>query len=135
MNARLRNFPKKRSGNQDLKKCTRRMRTRDPMITSRTLSPLDYQLQLPNRWKILAIYALTLLMYTVASPYPDPNRTGGGQLPNPNECNSTLTSGTKNIYPYPTDVNDRGHRLRIILAPHRSDLIQHVVIPWSWIRN
>ena len=33
--------------------------------------------------------------------------------PNPNECNSTLTSGTKNIYPYPyIDVNDRGHRLR-----------------------
>ena len=51
-------------------------------------------------------------MYTVASPYPDPNRRGGGQLPNPNECNSTLTSGTKNIYPYPIDVNDRGHCLR-----------------------
>ena len=71
------------------------------MITSRTLSPLDYQLQLPNRRKILAIYALTLLMYTVASPDRDPNPRGGGQLPNPNECNSTLTSGTKNIYPYP----------------------------------
>ena len=64
------------------------------MITSLTLSPLDYQLQLPNRWKILAIYAVTLLMYTVASPDPDPNPRGGGQLPNPNECNSTLTSGT-----------------------------------------
>ena len=51
-------------------------------------------------------------MYTVASPDPDPNRRGGGQLPNPIECNSTLTSGTKNIYPYPIDVNDRGHRLR-----------------------
>ena len=26
--------------------------------------------------------------------------------PNPNECNSTLTSGTNNIYPYPyIDVN------------------------------
>ena len=33
--------------------------------------------------------------------------------PNPNEWNSTLTSGTKNIYPHPyIDVNDRGHRLR-----------------------
>ena len=33
--------------------------------------------------------------------------------PNPNESNSTLTSGTKNIYPYPyIDVDDRGHRLR-----------------------
>ena len=53
------------------------------MITSRTLSPLDYQLQLPNQRKILAIYALTLLMYTVAGPDPDPNPRGGGQLPNP----------------------------------------------------
>ena len=51
-------------------------------------------------------------MYTVASP--DPNPRGGGQLPNPNECNSTLTSGTNNIYPYPyININDRGHRLRI----------------------
>ena len=31
-------------------------------------------------------------MYIVASP--DPNPRGGGQLPNPNECNSTLTSET-----------------------------------------
>ena len=57
------------------------------MITSPTLSPLDDQLQLPNRGKILAIYALTLLMYTVASPDPDPNLRGGGELPNPNEWN------------------------------------------------
>ena len=50
-------------------------------------------------------------MYTVASP--DPNPRGGGQLPNPNECNSTPTSGTKNIYSYPyIDVNYRGHRFR-----------------------
>ena len=93
--------------------CTRRIRTRDPMISSPTLSPLDYQLQLPNQRKILAIYAVALLMYTVASPDPDPNPRGGGQLPNHNECNSTLTSGTKNIYPYPyIDVNDRSHRSR-----------------------
>ena len=122
------------------------------MITSRTLSPLDCQLQLPNRRKILAIYALTLLMYTVASPDPHPYRRGGGQLPNPNECNSTLTSETKNIYPYPTDVNDRGHPLRsgsllqIGVTGYElslcSDLIQHVVIPslvldtklFPWIR-
>ena len=33
--------------------------------------------------------------------------------PNPNECNSTLTSGTNNIYPYSyIDINDRGHRFR-----------------------
>ena len=50
-------------------------------------------------------------MYTVASP--DPNPRAGGQLPNPNECNSTLTSGTNNIYPYPyIDINDRAHRFR-----------------------
>ena len=33
-------------------------------------------------------------MYTVASPDPDTNTRGGGQLPNPNECNSALTSVT-----------------------------------------
>ena len=36
-------------------------------------------------------------MYTVASP--DPNPMEWGQLPNPNKCNSTLTSGTRGIYP------------------------------------
>ena len=52
------------------------------MISSPTLSPLDYQLHLPNQRKILAIYAVALLMYTVASLDPDPNPRGGGQLPN-----------------------------------------------------
>ena len=33
-------------------------------------------------------------MYTVASP------RGGGQLPNPNECNFTPTSETRGIYPH-----------------------------------
>ena len=51
-------------------------------------------MQLPNRRKIFGIYALTLLMYTVANP------RGGGQLPNPNECNSTPTSETRGIYPH-----------------------------------
>ena len=32
-------------------------------------------------------------MYTVAGPDPSPG--GGGQLPNPSECNSTLTSETR----------------------------------------
>ena len=76
-----------------------RIRTRDAMIISATLSLLSLRLQLLNRRKIFAIYALTL--YTVASPDPDSNPWGGGQLPNPNECNSTLTSGTGGIYPYP----------------------------------
>ena len=51
------------------------------MISSPRLSPLDYQLQLANQRKILGIYAVALLMYTVASP--DPNPRGGGQLLNP----------------------------------------------------
>ena len=54
-----------------------------------------------------------LINVYVASPDPDRNPRGGDQLPDPNECNSTLTSGTNNIYPYPyIDVNDRGHRFR-----------------------
>ena len=32
-------------------------------------------------------------MYIVACP--DPNPRGGGQLPNPNECNSALTSAAR----------------------------------------
>ena len=34
-------------------------------------------------------------MYTVDSPDPDPDSRGGGQLPDPNECNSTLKSATR----------------------------------------
>ena len=92
----------------------RRIRTQDPMIISSTLSPLSQRSELSNRWKIFAIYALTL--YTVASPDPDPNPRGGDQLCNPNECNSTLTSGTRGIYPYPyiyIYVDERGHCLRL----------------------
>ena len=45
--------------------------------------------------------------------------------PNPNECNSTLTSGTNNIYPYPyMDINYRGHRLR----PHVSTLLLPMIV-------
>ena len=86
-------------------KGSRRIRTQDPMISSPTLSPLSQRLQLPNPRKIFAIYALTLLMYTVASP--DPNPRGGGQLPNPNECSSTLTSATRQetLTPNPNKCN------------------------------
>ena len=42
-----------------------------------------------------------LLMYTVASPDPDPYLREGGQLPNTNECNSTLTSIAGGTYPHP----------------------------------
>ena len=49
------------------------------------------------------------LLCTVAGPDYGPR--GGGQLPNPNECNSTLTSATRGIYAYPymqvLDVDER----------------------------
>ena len=85
-----------------VKRCTQMVWTRDPIIISPPLSPLSQRLQMPNRWKIFAIYALTLSMYTVASPDPDPNPRGRGQLPDPNECNSTLTNGIRGIYFTPT---------------------------------
>ena len=37
---------------------------------------------------------MIILMYTVASPGPDSNPRDRGQLPNPNKCKSSLTSGT-----------------------------------------
>ena len=42
-------------------------------------------------------------MYTVASPDPSPR--DGGQLPNPNKCNSTLTSETRGEIPNPNEWN------------------------------
>ena len=73
----------------------------EPMIIILTAKPVIAAAE--STENPLAIYALTL--YTVASPDPDPdldtNPWGGGQLSNPNECNSTLMSGTKGIYPYP----------------------------------
>ena len=46
-------------------------------------------------------------MYTVASPGPDPNPRGGGQLPYPNKCNSTLMNGTRGdaLAPNPNECN------------------------------
>ena len=55
--------------------------------------PLSHRFQLLKQLQIFAIYAPTLLMYIVARP--DPNPSGGGQLPNPNECNSTLMSAAR----------------------------------------
>ena len=43
-------------------------------------------------------------MYTVASPDP-PSPRDGVQLPNPNKCNSTLTSGTRGDIPNPNEWN------------------------------
>ena len=38
---------------------------------------------------------------TVPDPDPDPDARVGGQLSNPNECNSTSTSLVSGIYPSP----------------------------------
>ena len=66
-----------------------------------------------------------LINVYVASPDPDPNHRGGGQLPNTKECNSTLTSET-NIYPYNyIDVNDRGH---LTNYPHSPPPLDRVVL-------
>ena len=45
-------------------------------------------------------------MYTVAIPDPI-NPRGGGQLPNPNKCNSTLKSGNRGevLTPNPNECN------------------------------
>ena len=57
----------------------------------------------PRGWFWMKL--ITALMCTVASP--DPNPRGGGQLPNPNECNSMLTSATRGetLTPNPNKCN------------------------------
>ena len=56
-------------------------------------------------------------MYTVASPDPSPR--SGGQLPNPNKCNSTLTSGTRREIPNSNEWNkwERSPHLCIYIKP------------------
>ena len=73
----------------------------EPVTLRSIVQLLSQQLQLPNQPQLFAIYAITLLMYTVASPDPNPRWLGGGggggggQLPDTNECNSTLKSATR----------------------------------------
>ena len=62
-----------------------RTRTCDLAVSESKVVPLSQHRQLPNKFIIFAIYAVTLLIYTAAGP--DPYPMGGGQLPNPNECN------------------------------------------------
>ena len=45
--------------------------------------PLNQQSQLPKLPQIFAIYAITLLMYTVAGLDPDPNHRGEGSTTSP----------------------------------------------------
>ena len=67
MNARLRIFAKKRSGNQDLKKTNSNPGPHDHQPNTLTTTNCSCRIA----GKMLAIYALTLLMYTVASPNPN----------------------------------------------------------------
>ena len=98
----------------DVKRCTRRIRTRDPhdqqpntLITRLPTATAD---STENLWYLCTV---VINVYVCSWPDPDPTPGGRGQPANPNECNSTLTSGTNNIYPYPyIDVNDRGHCFR-----------------------
>ena len=53
-------------------------------------------------------------MYTVASPDPSPR--DGGQLPNPNKCNFTLTSGTRGEIPNPNSDSARSAKSSILIA-------------------
>ena len=74
---------RKPSPNRGCEKCDHGMdRTYESVYLRTNALTTRLRLQLPNRRKIFAIYALTL-MYTVASPDPDPTPGGGGQLPNP----------------------------------------------------
>ena len=96
---RLRTFQRSLTKWRMSKRCTRQIRTQDPMICNPTHSPLDQWLQLLNRQKIFAIYALTLLIYTVANANECNSiitsaMRGEMLTPNPNKCNSTLTSRT-----------------------------------------
>ena len=61
---------------------------------------------------------LTTRLPTAAAESLTSAKRGETLTPNPNECNSTLTTNEWNqeYLPPPRDVNDRGHRLRIISA-------------------
>ena len=60
-------------------------------------------------------------MYTVASPNPNPGM-GGGQLPDPNKCNSTLTGGTRGeaLIPNPNEWNWEVFQLPLYMKFSRS---------------
>ena len=59
------------------------IRTLDPRITSPILSNHQATTTAAEPMENLWYLRYDLLMYTVASPDPDPNPRGGGQLPNP----------------------------------------------------
>ena len=49
-----------------------------------------------------------------------------GVTPYPNKCNSTLTSGTKNIYPYPyIDVDERGSLVKSGVTGYKLSVPRH----------
>ena len=105
MNVTLRTFSKikdssRNEGCQKVHQTDSNSRPHDQLSNALTARPTTAAAEsTENLWN-LCTTLLTLLMYAVASPDPDPNSRGGDQLPYPNECNSTLTSGTWDIYPH-----------------------------------
>ena len=80
----LRNL-RKHTGNQHLRKSSKRIRTTNARICSPTLQQLGYG-SAAAKWKENLWYLCSVLINVhAASPDPDPNPRGGGQLPNPNE--------------------------------------------------
>ena len=82
--------PSRNQGSQKLHSAWSNQGPYDPQSNA---VPLNQLSRLPKLPQTFAIYAITLLMYTVADPDPDLNHRGEGQLPHPNEYNSTLMSG------------------------------------------
>ena len=67
--------PSRNQGSQKVHPACSNTRPYDRQSNAISLNQL---LQLPKLPQIFAIYAITLLMYTVAGPYPDPNHRGKG---------------------------------------------------------
>ena len=76
----------------DVKRCTRQIRTQDPMIRSPTLTPLDQRLQLPNRRKSFAIY-----VSVNSKPY-HPRGKKGVQNPHPLAYKNELKPHPQGIF-------------------------------------
>ena len=83
MKARLRIFPKKRSRNQDLKKVHQTDSNPGPHDDQRNALTTRLPTAAAESMENLSYLCTQLINVYVASPDPDRNPWGGGQLPNP----------------------------------------------------
>ena len=83
MKARLRIFPKKRSRNQDLKKVHQTDSNPGPHDHQRNALTTRLPTAAAESMENLSYLCTQLINVYVASPDPDRNPRGGGQLPNP----------------------------------------------------